>query len=202
LTQARAGRDPVCPGFRLSGVLPLLNLQQTTDMPISVRDSRYSPGDRKWMESVYRDYLDDLAPLSTGLFPILPEFGHREPDQLASWFADSSAHLLTICKESQPVGFAMVRTGQVIAGRGPVDYSMAEFFVARPWRRLGAGQEAVRLILDRFAGRWHIMEYLRNPQAVAFWRRVVSGYTGGQYQERAANGEIHQYFDSRTKAKR
>jgi predicted acetyltransferase len=154
------------------------------------------------MESVYHDYLTDLSPKGTGVFPMLPEVGHREPDQLASWFSDSSAHLLTIVKDSQPVGFAMVRTGQVIAGRGPVDYSMAEFFVARPFRRLGAGQEAVRLILDRFAGRWHIMEYLRNPEAVAFWRRVVGAYTAGQYQERGANGEIHQYFDSRTKANR
>jgi hypothetical protein len=40
------------------------------------------------------------------------------------------------------------------------------------------------------------MEYLRNPGAVGFWRRVVHGYTSGRYQERSANGEIHQYFES------
>jgi predicted acetyltransferase len=165
-------------------------------MTISVRDTRQSRGDRQWIESVYRDYLTDLAPLGTGVFPALPEFGHREPDQLASWFADSSAHLLTVLKDEKPVGFAMVRTGQTLAGRGKVDFSMAEFFIARPWRRRGVGQEAVRLILDRFSGRWHIMEYMRNPQAVAFWRRVVGAYTGGQYQERGASGEIHQYFES------
>jgi predicted acetyltransferase len=166
-------------------------------MTVSVRDSRQFRGDRQWMESVYRDYLNDLSPLGTGLFPALPEFGHREPDQLGSWFANSSAHLLTILKDQQPVGFAMVRSGLTIAGRGPVDFSMAEFFVARPWRRHGVGQEAVRLIIDRFAGRWHIMEYLRNPGAVAFWRRVVSAYTAGKFQERAANGEVHQFFESR-----
>src|SRR4029077_20111017 len=141
-------------------------------------------------------YLNDLAPLGTGMFPALPEIGHREPDQLASWFADSSAHLLTVVKQEQPVGFAMVRTGPVANERGTVDYSMAEFFIAGPWRRRGIGQEAVRLIFDRFSGRWHIMEYLRNPQAVAFWRRVVGAYTIGRYQERTANGEIHQYFES------
>jgi predicted acetyltransferase len=171
-------------------------------MTISVRDTRPSRGDRQWIESVYRDYLNDLAPLGTGLFPALPEFGHREPDQLASWFADSSAQLLTILKEDQPVGFAMVRSGQMIAGRGSADFTMAEFFIARPWRRRGVGQEAVRLIFDRFAGRWHIMEYLRNPQAIAFWRRVVDAYTAGQFQERGGNGEIHQYFDSSVRQKR
>jgi hypothetical protein len=87
-------------------------------MTISVRDTRQSRGDRAWIESVYRDYLNDLAPLGTGMFPALPEIGHREPDQLASWFADSSAHVLTVLKEDKPVGFAMVRTGAGAAGRG------------------------------------------------------------------------------------
>jgi predicted acetyltransferase len=165
-------------------------------MTISVRDTRQVRGDRAWIESVYREYLNDLAPLGSGVFPVLPEIGHREPDQLASWFADSSAHLMTVVKQDQPVGFAMVRTGPVANERGAVDYSMAEFFIARPWRRRGIGQEAVRLIFDRFSGRWHIMEYLRNPQAVAFWRRVVNAYTAGRYQERSQSGELHQYFES------
>lgn len=165
-------------------------------MTISVRDTRQSRSDRAWIESIYRDYLNDLAPVGTGLFPALPEIGHREPDQLASWFADSSAHVLTVLKEEKPVGFAMVRTGAGAAGRGAADYSMSEFFIARPWRRRGVGQEAVRLIFDRFSGRWHIMEYLRNPQAVAFWRRVVGAYTAGRFQERQQSGELHQYFES------
>ena len=35
---------------------------------VSVRDARAAPGDRLWIQSVYRDYLDDLNP-GTGLFP-------------------------------------------------------------------------------------------------------------------------------------
>jgi len=165
-------------------------------MTVSVRDTRPNQADRRWMESVYRDYLADLAPLGTGVFPALGEIGHREPDLLASWFADSSAQVLTILQNDLPVGFALVRVRQPLSAGQSTDYSMAEFFVARRWRRQGVGQEAVRLILDRFAGRWHIMEYLRNPGAVSFWRRVVGAYSLGRYQERVSNGEIHQYFES------
>jgi predicted acetyltransferase len=171
-------------------------------MAVAVRDTRHSRTDRRWIESVYRDYLNDLAPLGTGLFPILGEIGHREPDQLASWFADSSAQILTIVQNDQPVGFAMVRIGQPLAVRTPVDFSMAEFFIAREWRRRGVGQEAVRLIFDRFAGRWHIMEYLRNPGAVSFWRRVVNSYTEGRYQEQSRDGEVHQSFTSNARRPR
>ena len=77
-----------------------------------------------------------------------------------------------------------------------VDYRMAEFFIARTSRRLGIGRTAVQLILNRFAGRWEITEYLRNPAAVSFWRRVVAGYTRGNYQERIVNGEVRQVFES------
>ena len=73
---------------------------------------------------------------------------------------------------------------------------MAEFFVARSHRRLGVGRTAVPLILNRFAGRWEITEYLRNPVAVSFWRRVVAAYTNGRYEERVINGEVHQFFES------
>jgi predicted acetyltransferase len=165
-------------------------------MTVSVRDARSLPADRRWIEGVYRDYLDDLTPLNTGIFPILGEVGHTEPDQLTRWFADSSAHLLLILKSNVPAGFAMVGRGGPAFGRAPVDYRMAEFFIARAHRRLGVGRSAVPLILDRFAGRWEIVEYQRNPGAVNFWRRVVAAYTRGDYQERVVNGEVHQSFVS------
>ncbi len=165
-------------------------------MTVSVRDARGLPADRRWIEGVYRDYLDDLAPLNTGVFPILGEVGHSEPDQLARWFADSSAHLMLILKSSVPAGFAMVARGGHAPGRPAADFRMAEFFIARAQRRLGVGRTAVPLILDRFAGRWEIVEYQRNPGAVDFWRRVVSQYTRGDYQERVANGEVRQTFVS------
>jgi predicted acetyltransferase len=165
-------------------------------MSVSVRDARTAPADRRWIESVYRDYLDDLAPLNTGMFPALGEIGHREPDQLARWFADRTAVPLLISKGDDAAGFAMIARGSASSARPPIDYRMAEFFIARPFRRRGVGESAVRLIFDRFAGRWEITEYLRNPGAVNFWRRVVVRYTSGKYQERIANGEVRQVFDS------
>jgi len=183
---------------------------------VSVRDARASQADRLWIERVYRDYLDDLAPLNTGIFPILGEVGHREPDQIARWFGDPNAFPLVIVKASELVGFAMVvriagaagvgaprlsasapgASGTSGSGKSGSRYRMAEFFVSRPNRGLGIGRGAVQLILDRFAGRWEIVEYLRNPDAVRFWRRVVAGYTKGHYQERVVNGEVHQVFES------
>ncbi len=166
-------------------------------MTVSVRDARASESDRRWIQSVYRDYLDDLAP-DTGVFPVLGEVGHREPDQIQRWFGDPHAYPLIILNSSEPVGFAMVARAAPPGGLAQprIDYRMAEFFIARARRRLGIGQMAVQLILNRFAGRWEITEYLRNADAVSFWRRVVASYTRGSYQERIANGEVRQVFES------
>ena len=179
-------------------------------MTVSVRDARYTEGDRQWIQSVYRDYLDDLAPTtSTGTFPALGEVGHREPDQLFRWFGDPNSFPLVILRSSQPVGFALVVRDSTGTGGGPqraagagsqaraaIDYRMAEFFITRAMRRLGIGATAVRLIFSRFAGRWEITEYLRNTNAVSFWRRVVASYTRGNYRERIVNGEVRQTFES------
>jgi predicted acetyltransferase len=164
-------------------------------LSVSLRDARAAPGDRLWIQSVYRDYLDDLNP-GTGLFPALPEVGHREPDQIAHWFGDPNTYPLIILKGSEPVGFARVLRAVAGAAQPRIEYRMAEFFVTRSRRRLGVGQMAVQLILSRFAGRWEITEYLRNTEAVNFWRRVVARYTQGRYQERIINGEVHHVFDS------
>jgi predicted acetyltransferase len=79
---------------------------------------------------------------------------------------------------------------------------MSEFFVRKQHRRVGMGRDAATLIFDRFAGDWEIIEYLRNPGAVAFWRRVVAAYSGGNYTERSRHGEVHQRFKSGTSASR
>lgn len=162
---------------------------------VSVRDARAAPADRLWIQGVYRDYLDDLNP-GTGLFPRLGEIGHREPDLIAHWFADANTYPLVIVRNAEPVGFARVLAVPATAAKPRIDYRMPEFFIARKRRRLGIGQTAVQLILSRFSGRWEITEFLRNADAVSFWRRVVSAYTQGRYQERIANGEVHQVFVS------
>jgi predicted acetyltransferase len=180
-------------------------------MQVSLRDARSGRNDRRWIEGVYRDYLNDLAPEATGLFPALGEVGHREPDLLARWFADRTAQVLTILYNEEPVGFAMVhrrpaglaaapapapQPTPVSANPGAAEFSMAEFFIARAWRRRGIGSQAVRLLFDRFDGQWLISEHVRNTTAVKFWRRVVAAYTRGQYQERIVDGEVHQRFVS------
>lgn len=166
-------------------------------MPVTIRDARHSPEGRNWIQSVFREYLDDLTKVSmnTGVFPVLGEFGDREPDLLARWFSDDSAYPLVILKDQQPAGFAVV-SRPAVGQRDKIDFRLSEFFVVATKRRLGVGRDAANLIFRRFAGRWEITELQHNKGAVAFWRSVLTEYTGGKHREFMQNGEIHQHFES------
>jgi predicted acetyltransferase len=152
---------------------------------ISIRDCRHSKKDRQWIQSVYGEYIDSLADLNTGLFSVIGADNPRKDEIFANWFSNDHSHPLLILKGPDPVGFALVTRPRIpAAGEPAADYRMSEFFVRKQ---------------HRIAGNWEIIEYLRNPGAVAFWRRVVAGYCGGSYTERSRHGEVQQRFKSRPK---
>lgn len=165
---------------------------------VSIRDCRHSKKDRQWIQDVYGEYLDALSDLNTGLFSVLGADNPREHEIFANWFANDQAHPLVVLQGSDLVGFALVTRQRIpAAGDTAVTYNMSEFFVRKAHRRAGIGRDAATLIFDRFAGDWEIVEYQRNPGAVAFWRRVLTTYTKGRFSERSRNGEVRQRFTSR-----
>jgi predicted acetyltransferase len=164
---------------------------------VSIRDVKSSK-QRRWIQDVYGEYLDALSDLNTGLFSVLGDDSPREQEIFANWFANDQSHPLLILKGSDPVGFALVSRRRIpAAGETPADFRLAEFFVRSPHRRAGIGRDAATLIFDRFAGEWEIVEYLRSPGAVAFWRQVLSAYSQGRFTEHHRNGEVRQRFSSR-----
>jgi predicted acetyltransferase len=181
-----------------------LQLGEADSLLISIRDCRHSKKDRQWIQDVYGEYIDSLSDLNTGLFSVIGADNPRKDEIFANWFSNDHSHPLLILKGPDPVGFALVTRPRIpAAGEPAADYRMSEFFVRKQHRRVGMGRDAAILIFDRFAGDWEIVEYLRNPGAVAFWRRVVAGYCGGgHYTERSRHGEVQQRFTSRPSALR
>jgi predicted acetyltransferase len=53
----------------------------------------------------------------------------------------------------------------------------------RKYRQQGVGKRVAFAILDRFPGAWEVRQTETNLPAQAFWRRVISEYTNGNYEE-------------------
>jgi predicted acetyltransferase len=90
----------------------------------------------------------------------------REPDRWP----------LLIRLDRRLAGFALVNTHSHHGGR--VERNMAEFFVARKYRRGGVASEAVRQILGRYPGRWEVAVVERNTTALAFWPKAIAATPG------------------------
>jgi predicted acetyltransferase len=170
---------------------------------VSIRDVGTSKQDRQWIQDVYGEYIESLADLNTGLFSVLGTGNPRQDEIFAHWFSNDQSHPLLILRGHDSVGFALVTRPRIpTLGEKSANYRMSEFFVRKEHRRAGIGRDAATLIFDRFAGDWEIVEYLRHPGSVAFWRNVVGRYCAGRYTERSHNGEVQQRFTSRPSAGR
>jgi predicted acetyltransferase len=172
--------------------------QDEDSLPVSIRDVKHSKQDRRWIQSIYGEYIESLADLNTGLFSVLGANNPHQDEIFANWFSNDQSHPLLILKGTDSVGFALVTRPRIaMAGEKAADYRMSEFFVRMQYRRSGIGRDAATLIFDRFAGDWEIVEYMRHPGSVAFWRDVVTRYSAGRFTERSRNGEVQQRFASR-----
>ena len=162
-------------------------------MTVTVRDARSSPHDREWIRSVYPDYLSELSASKTGLFPALAEWDARESEFLAGWFADTAAQPFIVLNEGMPAGFALVSRPPAFP-KTPVDYRMAEFYIARNARRRGVGAYAATLLFNRFAGNWEVLEDEQNRAALYFWRLVIARQTAGRFSETRDSGQVRHRF--------
>lgn len=100
-------------------------------------------------------------------------------------------------------GFVLVRDRPEQRDR-PGRY-LAEFFVMRPYRRLGVGRTLAFQTFDTYRGYWELAVVSPNTPAQAFWRKVVGQYTRGRFEEFTTQDNeagstitiIWQAFDSR-----
>lgn len=117
----------------------------------------------------------------------LPESG-RFPDTIVDGCFDGGhRHAFLVRVDGRLAGFAIVETRSRLTGDEDVR-DMAEFFVARTFRRTGVGADAARALFDRFGGRWEVRQTERNAAATAFWRAVIGRHTGGRFEESVHDG--------------
>jgi predicted acetyltransferase len=98
-----------------------------------------------------------------GGYPPLPEID-------SYWRVEGFRPLLIRVKD-RLAGFALINTRARHSGR--VEHNMAEFFVARKYRRRGVATKAVCQVLARYPGHWEVAVAERNVAARAFWPRAI-----------------------------
>ncbi len=116
------------------------------------------------------------------------EFEHNDLDShgcygypyLDLYWSEPGRHPFLIRVDGRLAGFALVNQW---ARLPKTDWSVAEFFILRKYRRNGVGKAAAFFIFDQFHGRWEVSQFDSNPSSQVFWRRVITEYTGGKFTE-------------------
>ncbi len=101
---------------------------------------------------------------------------------------------------SHIAGFTILDERSRLTG-DPEVADVAEFFVLRRYRRRGVGLAAAAAAFALFPRRWEVRQTAANVAATAFWRKAITAYTFGAYEEKfVADARWHgpvQSFDGR-----
>lgn len=122
------------------------------------------------MQFYIYDFTELLAPEK---IPPLLDRGHFEdyPGLDAYWRNPDRAAWI-IKADGDLAGFALINKHGHL-GR-PVDFNMAEYFVARPFRRRGVARAAFHHLLRLHPGQWELAIGAHNKPAQDFWPRAIA----------------------------
>jgi predicted acetyltransferase len=134
---------------------------------------------RNLMELYIYD-ASEFEPLDVGAHGL---FGYRWLDH---YWTESDRYPFIVRADGKLAGFVLVRT---LEESKTGIRSIAEFFILRRYRRQGMGRQVAHRIFDLFPGQWSVAQVDANQRAQVFWRKVISEYTQGNFQEIWSNNE-------------
>ena len=98
----------------------------------------------------------------------------REPEALFPYL---------VLADGQPAGFHLIAARSRLPKGIDADFVVHEFFVAHAYRGQAVAERAATAGFDQHRGQWEIVTYPNHPQAIAFWRKVVSHYASNRHSE-------------------
>lgn len=102
------------------------------------------------------------------------------------WSKQSILFPYLIKADEVPAGFALVATSPYTPHES--DFYLNEFFILRPFRGRGVAETAAVKVFNSHHGTWELQTNCKetNKRAQSFWRRTISNYTRGNYEEETA----------------
>jgi predicted acetyltransferase len=108
----------------------------------------------------------------------------RHAEQLTPWWKHpESLFPYLIIADGEPAGFSLITGRPHITAGIEADFVVYGFFVLHAYRGSEVAEQAAIQGFERHRGRWEVVTYPAYARGIAFWRRVVGGYTAGRHVE-------------------
>lgn len=138
---------------------------------------------RQTVDNLFQLYVHDFTDFWTTRQVELGEDGRFPPYPfLDAYWEDPERAAFLIRAGGALAGFVLLNRHSH-SGK-PADWNVAEFFVARHYRRGGVGRQAALAAITARPGQWEIAVARRNAPAQTFWRGVVDVAAEGRVEER------------------
>lgn len=119
--------------------------------------------------SFYEDETTNFSMLDNGLF-VLNKY-------VDLYWVEEDRHPYILKCDGKLAGFVLERFNEEGINE------ISEFFVLNKYRKSGAGTYMANKMFELYKGRWEIRTLLKNERAQAFWRKVISNSSNGNYKE-------------------
>lgn len=119
------------------------------------------------LENLMSIYLHDLSEFAADLK--INEDGKFEYDGLELYFKSEDLTPYFITYKGEVAGFVLFNTGKYVPK--DIDYVVHELFILKSFRKKGIGNAAIKILLDKYKGKYRIVQILTNKIAVNFWTK-------------------------------
>lgn len=96
---------------------------------------------------------------------------------LEAYWTENDRAAYFILVDGALAGFALINAHPECSR--PLDWAVAEFFVAYPYRRRGVGSAVMEEIFRRHRGVWHIKYHPANTASEGFWKGIARRHARG-----------------------
>jgi len=123
-------------------------------------------------------YAHDFSEFHNLVLGPTGRFGYKN---LSLYWRDPHRHPFLIEVDGRLAGVVLVKTYPPTEGKETF-WDMAEFFVARGYRRSGVGTAVARRLWERFPGHWEIRVIEANSVAHHFWQKTIAEFSGKEIE--------------------
>lgn len=134
------------------------------------------PSEKEILANLLEKYNYEFSQYDKRFFDHNGLFGYKYLD---NYFTDNDRFAYFIYADKVLAGFALINKYHEC--QRPIDWSIAEFFVAYNFRRQGVATEAVRQIFEIHKGFYHIKYHKKNQASSVLWNSIAKKYSDNNY---------------------
>lgn len=108
------------------------------------------------------------------------------PDDLTPFFNDADKKSFLIKVGDELAGFALIAK---LGAMPEIDFYLSEFFILAKLQNKGIGTIVATDLFNRLKGKWALGIIPENKKASAFWRKIITAYTTGNFSEFSKTSE-------------